>query len=96
MSTPPPAGGTTSSGLPMRKPGARLAPGALNSATQLDNAQPNSQNVARPATPGGKGSGTASNRGDFRDPAAIRNNLSRHYDGMRRARQRTKAEPDKR
>ncbi|TDQ01388.1 ATP-binding protein [Labedaea rhizosphaerae] len=87
---PPPVGGTTSAGLPMRKPGARLAPGALT------NAQPNNQNVARPATPGGKGSGTATDRGDFRDPAAIRNNLSRHYEGMRRARQRTKAEPDKR
>jgi hypothetical protein len=74
----------------MRKPGARLVPGALNSA------QPNSQNVARPATPGGKGSGIAANREDFRDPAAIRNNLSRHYEGMRRARHRTKAEPDKR
>lgn len=27
--------------------------------------------------------------GDFRDPAAVRNNLSRHYNGMRAARQRT-------
>nr|WP_225440119.1 ATP-binding protein [Amycolatopsis eburnea] len=30
----------------------------------------------------------------FRDPAAVRNNLSRHYSGMRAARHRVAAEPD--
>ncbi|NKQ54625.1 HAMP domain-containing protein [Amycolatopsis sp. K13G38] len=53
------------SGLPTRKPGAQLAPGAA---------------ASRPDKP---------ERGGFRDPAAVRNNLSRHYNGMRAARQRT-------
>ncbi|WP_235022307.1 sensor histidine kinase [Amycolatopsis alkalitolerans] len=51
-------------GLPTRKPGAQLAPGAA---------------LPRPARA----------QAGFRDPAAVRNNLSRHYNGMRAARQRT-------
>lgn len=55
-------------GLPVRKPGAQLAPGA-----------------ARPdSAPDGPRSA------DFRDPVAVRNNLSRHYSGMLAARQRTR------
>lgn len=54
-------------GLPTRKPGAQLAPGA-----------------ALPRDRSGKQTST-----DFRDAAAVRNNLSRHYNGMRAARQRT-------
>ncbi|WP_431874804.1 sensor histidine kinase [Amycolatopsis sacchari] len=53
-------------GLPTRRPGAQLAPGA---------AQPRRGGAAKPA--------------DFRDPAAVRNNLSRHYNGLRAARLRT-------
>ncbi|WP_143264046.1 hypothetical protein, partial [Amycolatopsis kentuckyensis] len=30
----------------------------------------------------------------FRDPAAVRNNLSRHYSGMRAARHRVAGEPE--
>ena len=86
----PATGDSNSAGLPTRKPGARLAPGTLNGA------QRGAQDTARPATPGGKASGAAADRGVHRDPAAIRNNLSRHYDGMRRARLRTEAKPDKR
>ncbi|MTD59457.1 HAMP domain-containing protein [Amycolatopsis sp. RM579] len=62
----PAANAVTAAGLPTRKPGAQLAPGA-----------------ALPRTRGGAPTG------DFRDPAAVRNNLSRHYNGMRAARQRT-------
>ncbi|GAB3575534.1 HAMP domain-containing protein [Amycolatopsis endophytica] len=56
----------TSAGLPTRRPGAQLAPGA---------ALPR-----RPAAP---------EPADFRDPNAVRNNLARHYNGMRAARART-------
>jgi signal transduction histidine kinase len=64
----PPASSVISpAGLPTRKPGAQLAPGAALPRTAGARAQP----------------------GDFRDPAAVRNNLSRHYNGMRAARQRT-------
>ncbi|WP_410673855.1 ATP-binding protein [Amycolatopsis sp. cmx-4-68] len=59
----------TDSGLPARRPGAQLAPGA---------AAPR-----RPQPPDGA----------FRDPAAVRNNLSRHYSGMRAARHRVAADP---
>ena len=55
-------------GLPTRKPGAQLAPGA-----------------AAPREP-------KSDSGTFRDPMAVRNNLSRHYNGMRAARRRTGTE----
>jgi signal transduction histidine kinase len=58
----------SAAGLPTRKPGAQLAPGA---------ALPRPAGQARVQS------------GDFRDPAAVRNNLSRHYNGMRAARQRT-------
>jgi hypothetical protein len=59
----------TDSGLPTRRPGAQLAPGA---------AAPR-----RPQPPDAA----------FRDPAAVRNNLSRHYSGMRAARHRVAADP---
>lgn len=64
----PTASVVSAAGLPTRKPGAQLAPGAA---------------LPRPA-----GQARAQS-GGFRDPAAVRNNLSRHYNGMRAARQRT-------
>jgi len=63
----------TSSGLPTRKPGAQLAPGA---------AAPRKPAEAKPA--------------GFRDPEAVRNNLARHYNGMRAARTRTGSESEPR
>lgn len=54
----------TAAGLPARKPGAQLAPGA-----------------ATPRTRTSPASG-------FRDPNAVRNNLARHYNGLRAARLR--------
>ncbi|MBK1788458.1 HAMP domain-containing protein [Prauserella sp. ASG 168] len=59
----------TPAGLPTRRPGAQLAPGA--------------------AAPRGR-TGPATG---FRDPDAVRNNLSRHYNGMRAARRRADTEP---
>jgi anti-sigma regulatory factor (Ser/Thr protein kinase) len=58
------------SGLPVRVPGAQLAPGAVQS--------------REPATPD-----VPALDGFRRDPGAIRDNLSRHYTGMRAARRRT-------
>jgi signal transduction histidine kinase len=55
-------------GLPTRKPGAQLAPGAA---------------LPRQPTAGPEQSSA------FRDPTAVRNNLSRHYNGIRAARMRT-------
>jgi signal transduction histidine kinase len=63
----------TSAGLPTRKPGAQLAPGA---------AAPRKTAEPRPAA--------------FRDPEAVRNNLARHYSGMRAARVRTGTETGQR
>jgi hypothetical protein len=60
----------TEAGLPTRRPGAQLAPGAV---------------VPR---------GRAQAGGAFRDPAAVRASLSRHYQGMRAARLRTAARPE--
>ncbi|MCR6484896.1 ATP-binding protein [Amycolatopsis sp. OK19-0408] len=57
----------TEAGLPTRRPGAQLAPGA-----------------ALPRVRGQNG-------GSFRDATAVRNSLSRHYQGMRAARQQTAA-----
>jgi hypothetical protein len=59
----------TASGLPTRRPGSQLAPGAVSprQTAMQDNA--------------------------FRDATAVRNNLSRHYSGMRAARHRTANEP---
>jgi hypothetical protein len=57
----------TEAGLPTRRPGAQLAPGAALPRTR----QPDS--------------------GAFRDPSAVRTSLSRHYQGMRAARQQTAA-----
>jgi signal transduction histidine kinase len=60
----------TDAGLPTRRPGAQLAPGAV---------------VQRGREQAG---------GAFRDPAAVRASLSRHYQGMRAARQQTAARPE--
>jgi signal transduction histidine kinase len=57
----------TGAGLPTRRPGAQLAPGAVG---------------AR---------GREESGGTFRDAAAVRSSLSRHYQGMRAARQETAA-----
>ena len=64
---PPPAQNLTSAGLPTRRPGAQLAPGAV---------------VPRVREQTG---------GTFRDAAAVRSSLSRHYQGMRAARLETSA-----
>jgi signal transduction histidine kinase len=58
----------TDAGLPTRRPGAQLAPGAVVPRVREQ--------------PGGA---------PFRDPAAVRSSLSRHYQGMRAARQETAA-----
>ncbi len=58
----------TEAGLPTRRPGAQLAPGAV---------------VPRGREPQAGGA--------FRDAAAVRSSLSRHYQGMRAARQETAA-----
>jgi hypothetical protein len=63
----------TSSGLPTRRPGAQLAPGAASP-----------RKAAEPQPAG------------FRDPEAVRNNLARHYHGMRAARVRTGNESEPR
>jgi hypothetical protein len=55
----------TDAGLPTRRPGAQLAPGAV---------------VPRVREQDG---------GGFRDASAVRNSLSRHYQGMRAARRQT-------
>ncbi|HKN52634.1 MAG TPA: ATP-binding protein, partial [Amycolatopsis sp.] len=60
----------TSSGLPTRRPGEQLAPGA---------AGPRQAQAPAPDAA-------------FRDPVAVRNNLSRHYSGMRAARHRVAKE----
>lgn len=57
------------SGLPVRQPGAQLAPGTFTPKPV----------VPPPGTP----------PANFRDPMAVRNSLSRHYSGMRAARQQT-------
>lgn len=62
---PPVAPKLTDAGLPTRRPGAQLAPGAVVPRVRED--------------PGG----------GFRDASAVRNSLSRHYQGMRAARQQT-------
>ncbi|MER6797172.1 ATP-binding protein, partial [Amycolatopsis mediterranei] len=59
---PPAAQNLTDAGLPTRRPGAQLAPGAV---------------VPRVREQAG---------GTFRDAAAVRSSLSRHYQGMRAAR----------
>jgi hypothetical protein len=64
---PPTSSVISPAGLPTRRPGAQLAPGAP---------------LPRPAK-------ATAQLDDFRDPAAVRHNLSRHYNGMRAARQRT-------
>ncbi|MET8853122.1 ATP-binding protein [Amycolatopsis sp. NPDC004625] len=61
----------TDAGLPTRRPGAQLAPGAV---------------VPRVREPSGGA--------PFRDAAAVRSSLSRHYQGMRAARQETAARAD--
>ncbi|MFJ1767086.1 sensor histidine kinase [Amycolatopsis sp. NPDC088138] len=55
----------TDAGLPTRRPGAQLAPGAVVPRVREENG------------------------GGFRDAAAVRNSLSRHYQGMRAARRQT-------
>jgi hypothetical protein len=65
--TPAVAQRLTGAGLPTRRPGAQLAPGAV---------------VPRVREQAG---------GAFRDAAAVRTSLSRHYQGMRAARQQTAA-----
>jgi signal transduction histidine kinase len=65
--TPAVAQRLTGAGLPTRRPGAQLAPGAV---------------VPRVREQTG---------GAFRDAAAVRTSLSRHYQGMRAARQQTAA-----
>ncbi|WP_410671513.1 ATP-binding protein [Amycolatopsis sp. cmx-4-68] len=65
--TPAVAQRLTEAGLPTRRPGAQLAPGAV---------------VPRVREQTG---------GAFRDAAAVRTSLSRHYQGMRAARQQTAA-----
>ncbi|WP_326954419.1 sensor histidine kinase [Amycolatopsis sp. NBC_01286] len=62
---PPVAPKLTDAGLPTRRPGAQLAPGAVVPRVREE--------------PGG----------GFRDASAVRNSLSRHYQGMRAARQQT-------
>ncbi|MEV7040945.1 ATP-binding protein [Amycolatopsis sp. NPDC051061] len=57
----------TDAGLPTRRPGAQLAPGAVVPRVREQNG------------------------GTFRDAAAVRTSLSRHYQGMRAARQETVA-----
>ncbi len=57
----------TDAGLPARRPGAQLAPGAVVPRVREQNG------------------------GTFRDAAAVRTSLSRHYQGMRAARQETAA-----
>ncbi|GHF96811.1 MULTISPECIES: sensor histidine kinase [Amycolatopsis] len=64
---PPVAQSLTGAGLPTRRPGAQLAPGAV---------------VPRVREQAG---------GSFRDAAAVRSSLSRHYQGMRAARMETAA-----
>ncbi|MFJ9779468.1 ATP-binding protein [Amycolatopsis sp. NPDC101161] len=64
---PAPAQRLTEAGLPTRRPGAQLAPGAA---------------VPRVREQDG---------GSFRDAAAVRTSLSRHYQGMRAARRETAA-----
>lgn len=64
----------TASGLPIRDPGSRLAPGAV---------------TPRPEA----GQSTEWRPSEFRDPVAVRDILSRHYDGMRSARRRTDDAP---
>ncbi|MDX3193513.1 ATP-binding protein [Streptomyces sp. MN03-5084-2B] len=64
---PAPAQRLTEAGLPTRRPGAQLAPGAV---------------VPRVREQAG---------GTFRDAAAVRSSLSRHYQGMRAARLETAA-----
>ncbi|OXM60589.1 ATP-binding protein [Amycolatopsis vastitatis] len=61
----------TDAGLPTRRPGAQLAPGAV---------------VPRAREQTG---------GTFRDAAAVRSSLSRHYQGMRAARQETAARAER-
>ncbi|WP_103353411.1 ATP-binding protein [Amycolatopsis sp. CA-128772] len=65
---PAPAQRVTDAGLPTRRPGAQLAPGAV---------------VPRVREQAGGA--------PFRDAAAVRSSLSRHYQGMRAARQETAA-----
>ncbi len=60
----------SSAGLPTRRPGAQLAPGAA---------------LPRVREPDGAA---------FRDATAVRNSLSRHYQGMRAARRQTAASAD--
>ncbi len=64
---PPAARNLTDAGLPTRRPGAQLAPGAV---------------VPRVREQAG---------GTFRDAAAVRSSLSRHYQGMRAARMESAA-----
>ncbi len=66
----PPTIRTTAAGLPMRKPG-----------TGLPSAKPDTKSDAK----SGAGSDDRSDAG-FRDPDAVRSNLSRHYRGMQAAR----------
>ncbi|ASR39560.1 histidine kinase [Prauserella marina] len=65
-----PQSAVTAAGLPTRKPGAQLSPGA---------ALPRRRTPAQPAS--------------FRDPAAVRSNLARHYQGMQAARRQAAEEP---
>ncbi|MDS0138742.1 MULTISPECIES: ATP-binding protein [unclassified Amycolatopsis] len=68
---PPAAQNLTGAGLPTRRPGAQLAPGAV---------------VPRVRDQTG---------GSFRDAAAVRSSLSRHYQGMRAARMETAARAER-
>ncbi len=69
---PPAAQSLTGAGLPTRRPGAQLAPGAV---------------VPRVREQTGGGT--------FRDAAAVRSSLSRHYQGMRAARLETAARAER-
>jgi signal transduction histidine kinase len=85
--TDPPTIRTTAAGLPVRKPGSGSAPAGLPVRTPGSGplpAKPAADHDSKPAT-------------GFRDPEAIRNNLSRHYGGVqaaRRARKELDTEPE--
>ena len=67
--------GTTASGLPQRRPSARMV-----------TVEPTGDPIREPAATGA----------GFRDAESIRSNLSRHYDGVRAAREHTNTESEAR
>ncbi len=81
---------TAEHGLPVRKPGARLVPGAANG-TGLGEDQPDAENGEDQGSLVGSGGESRSGRqpqqaGVARDPEAVRASFSNHFGGVRSAR----------